>query len=120
MSLFREESQRIQAGTPPLSAEESGELAKEIPDWTLKDEEIERVFSFGSFRQSIEFVNRIAEIAEKADHHPDICIYYNKVQLVLSTHKIGGLSRNDFIVAAKADRLFNLYDQTKQSNSTTA
>ena len=51
------------------------------------------------------FVNRVAEIAQAQDHHPDICLYYNRVALKLSTHKIGGLSRSDFIVAARIDRV---------------
>lgn len=51
------------------------------------------------------FVNRVAAVAEEQRHHPDIRISYNKVRLTLSTHKIGGLSRNDFILAAKIDRL---------------
>ena len=51
------------------------------------------------------FANKVAGIAQQEDHHPDILISYNKVRLILSTHKISGLSRNDFIVAAKIDRL---------------
>jgi 4a-hydroxytetrahydrobiopterin dehydratase len=55
------------------------------------------------FRQAMDFVNSVAAIANEQDHHPDVFISYNKVQFTLSTHKIGGLSLNDFIVAAKID-----------------
>jgi 4a-hydroxytetrahydrobiopterin dehydratase len=65
---------------------------------------IGREFRFRDFRQAMDFVNSIAAIANEQDHHPDIFISYNKVQLTLSTHKIGGLSLNDFIMAAKIDR----------------
>lgn len=81
------------------------ELSREIPLWNLKGQSIEKEFRFRDFKDSISFVNRIAEIAESEDHHPDIYISYNKVVLTLTTHKIGGLSRNDFILAAKIDRL---------------
>ena len=78
---------------------------KETPGWTLKDNAIEREFKFKDFREAISFVNGIAEIAEEEGHHPDIYIYYNKVRLELSTHNIGGLSKNDFVLAAKVNEL---------------
>lgn len=65
----------------------------------------QREFRFKDFGKAMEFVNEVAEVAEEQDHHPDICVFYNKVNLTLSTHKIGGLSRNDFILAAKIDEL---------------
>jgi 4a-hydroxytetrahydrobiopterin dehydratase len=105
MGIAQENAQRIVAGTPPLSADDAIVLGKEIPDWTLKDSMIERTFTFDGFRQAVDFVNRVADIAEREDHHPDICISYNKVRLQLSTHRIHGLSRNDFIVAAKVDEI---------------
>lgn len=105
MTLVAEKSERIDAGTPALSPEEAQNLAKEIPQWTLRDKAIERTFEFKGFPEAISFVNQVAEIAQTEDHHPDICISYNKVRLELSTHRIGGLSRNDFIVAAKVDKV---------------
>jgi 4a-hydroxytetrahydrobiopterin dehydratase len=92
-------------GTAPLSKEEAEKLAKEIPQWTLKEREIEREFKFKDFREAVHFVNKVSAIAEEEDHHPDIHILYNKVRLVLSTHKIGGLSKKDFSLAAKIDGL---------------
>jgi len=62
-------------------------------------------FKFKNFKESMTFVNKVAEIAESESHHPDIYIYYSKVKLELSTHAVGGLSINDFIVASKIDAL---------------
>lgn len=105
MAIAEHKCEPYSVGTPPLAKEESQELLKETPEWTLKDNAIEREFKFNDFREAVNFVNEVADIAEQEGHHPDIYIYYNKVRLELSTHKIGGLSRNDFILAAKVDRL---------------
>lgn len=105
MAIAEHKCEPYSVGTPPLAKEESQELLKETPEWTLKDNAIEREFKFKDFREAVNFVNEVADIAEQEGHHPDIYIYYNKVRLELSTHKIGGLSRNDFILAAKVDRL---------------
>lgn len=64
-----------------------------------------REFICKDFREAMTLVNRVADLAEAEQHHPDIEISYNKVRLKLSTHSIGGLSRNDFILAAKIDRI---------------
>ena len=105
MELSQEKCIPCQVGTPVIPREEAEELAKEIPHWTLKDKSIEREFVLKDFREAIDFINEVADIAESQDHHPDICAYYNKVKIELSTHKIGGLSRNDFIMASKIDRI---------------
>jgi 4a-hydroxytetrahydrobiopterin dehydratase len=63
------------------------------------------MFAFKDFKDSIDFVNKVAEIANEQDHHPDIHIYYNKVRIELTTHKIKGLSENDFILAAKINSI---------------
>ncbi|MGD0766363.1 MAG: 4a-hydroxytetrahydrobiopterin dehydratase [Dehalococcoidia bacterium] len=105
MSLADEKSHPIAAGEQPLPGDEAKTLARDVPGWTLVDGRIEEDLRFADFGQAIEFVNRVAGVAAREDHHPDILISYNRVRLILSTHKIGGLSRNDFIVAAKIDRL---------------
>jgi 4a-hydroxytetrahydrobiopterin dehydratase len=105
MALAEQKIEPVAAGTPPLSPEEAAELGKGIPQWTLKDGAIEREFRFKDFEEAMHFVNRVAEVAEQENHHPEISISYNRVRLTYSTHKIGGLSRNDFILAAKVDRL---------------
>ena len=84
-----------------LSDAEVTKLLTEVPQWSLKNKAIEREFKFKDFRDAMEFVNKVAALAEAEDHHPDICISYNKVQLTLSTHKVGGLSSKDFILGTK-------------------
>ncbi len=72
-----------------------------MPGWTLVNSTITREFKFKNFIEAMQFVNKVADLANSEDHHPDIHISYSKVRLELSTHAIGGLSMNDFIVAAK-------------------
>lgn len=105
MKLSEENCRQPKTGDLPLSPEETKKLIPDIPQWTLVDKTIQREFSFKDFRQSMDFVNKVADLAEKQNHHPDIFISYSKVKIVLSTHKVGGLSRNDFILAAKIDLL---------------
>jgi 4a-hydroxytetrahydrobiopterin dehydratase len=94
-------------GVPPLSAEEAKQMLPGAPGWELRQDatRLERRFEFRDFVEAMKFVNRVAEIAEREGHHPDIAIHWNKVELVLWTHKIGGLHENDFILAAKVNRL---------------
>jgi 4a-hydroxytetrahydrobiopterin dehydratase len=94
-------------GVPPLTAEQAGEYAAATPGWTLAENgtRLVRRFEFRDFQAAMEFVNRVADLAEEEGHHPDIAIHWNKVDLTLWTHKIGGLHENDFILAAKIDRL---------------
>ncbi|MGZ3683717.1 MAG: 4a-hydroxytetrahydrobiopterin dehydratase, partial [Bdellovibrionota bacterium] len=80
------------------------ELLK-APLWKRDGKEIVRLFTFGTFAESIRFVNAVAEAAEKADHHPDILIQFSKVTLRLSTHDCNGLSNRDFKLAKEADEL---------------
>ncbi|MGD8238095.1 MAG: 4a-hydroxytetrahydrobiopterin dehydratase [Armatimonadota bacterium] len=105
MALADERCAPVEAGTPHLSVTEAQELGRETPRWTLGDGAIEREIELPDFREAVAFVNRVADLAEQQDHHPDIHISYKKVRLKLSTHKIGGLSRNDFILAARIDQL---------------
>ena len=79
-----------------------------VPGWTKSAGEIdkiEKLFKFKNFEEAMVFVNKVAEIAEEQDHHPDIFIQWNKVTLTLWTHAIKGLFENDFILAAKIDEL---------------
>jgi 4a-hydroxytetrahydrobiopterin dehydratase len=94
-------------GIPPLTEEKARELAAAVPEWVLVENgtRVFRRFEFADFVAAMGFVNRVADLAEKEGHHPDIAIHWNKVELTLWTHKIGGLHENDFILAAKIDRL---------------
>ncbi|MHB1001130.1 MAG: 4a-hydroxytetrahydrobiopterin dehydratase [Armatimonadota bacterium] len=105
MALADEKAVRVSADTPPVPQEEADRLMAQIPGWTLKEKSIEREFKFDDFLKAMDFVNKVAQAAQAEDHHPDICISYNKVRLTFSTHKIGGLSMNDFILAARINAL---------------
>jgi 4a-hydroxytetrahydrobiopterin dehydratase len=73
--------------------------------WTQDDEAICKQYAFDDFAAAMTFVNRVAELAEEADHHPDIDIRYNKVTLVLSTHSAGGLTNKDIVLAQQIEAL---------------
>lgn len=113
MDLTQKHCVPCEGGTPPLSENEEDRLLKETPGWVfLRDSvnlgqvhKLRRQFVFKNFLEAIEFVNKVASVAQEEDHHPDIYIFYNKVQLDLFTHAVGGLSENDFIMAAKINNL---------------
>ncbi len=98
---IREPEASYESEEMPLSNETIHDLLTKSPGWALKGKVIERDFQFKNFREAMLFVNKVADVAEQQAHHPDILISYNKVMLTLSTHKIGGLSRKDFILAGK-------------------
>ncbi|MDP3963303.1 MAG: 4a-hydroxytetrahydrobiopterin dehydratase [bacterium] len=99
-----------EGGAPPLDKKQIESFLKDLSGsgWILAHEEgvdkIRKQFQFKDFNATMEFVNKIASIAEREGHHPDIHIWYSKVLLVLWTHAVKGLSENDFIMAAKIDR----------------
>ena len=94
-------------GVPPLSPEEAENLRVQAPGWTLLDDadRIERTFRFRSFKDALAFVQQIGELAESEGHHPDISFGWGYATVSLRTKKIKGLHENDFIMAAKIDRL---------------
>jgi len=81
-------------------------LAK-MPGWSYQGKELHKKFTFKSFLPGIEFVNKIAQAAESAGHHPDITIHYNVVGISLSTHSEGGVTEKDFDLARKVDQIFS-------------
>ncbi len=95
-----------EGGVPPLTREEAEKLLAQVSDkWRLGEKSISADFKFKDFKESMAFVGKVAEIAEAEGHHPNIQINYNKVKIELWTHSIGGLSENDFILAAKIDSI---------------
>ena len=90
---------------PLLTDEEIGECLAQVPEWARAGQAIGRTYQFKSFRQAVAFVVQVADAAENADHHPDIDIRYRKVTLLLTTHDSGGLTVNDFELAAACDAL---------------
>ena len=92
----------------PLYPEQSEELLKQLsPEWMLIDQcrMLARTFIFKDFKQALAFANKIGAIAEEEGHHPDLTVGYGNLGVELTTHAIGGLSENDFIVAAKIDEI---------------
>lgn len=96
-----------QGGVPPLEGEELERLAAELDgEWRVVDgHHLEKEYRFPDFRQALEFTNRIGELAEEVNHHPNIFLTWGRVRVELWTHKIDGLNEADFVWAAKADRL---------------
>ena len=88
-----------------LTADEARKQVEQLKGWTLDGDRIRKEYAFGSFREAVSFVVRLAFEAEAADHHPDIAISYRKVTLVYSTHSAGGLTEKDFAGAQAADRI---------------
>lgn len=88
-----------------LAGDQVRERLKGITGWTLEGDSIRKQFVFGSFREAVSFIVRLAFECEEADHHPDITISYKRVTLVYSTHSDGGLTDKDFAGAAAADRI---------------
>lgn len=89
----------------PLADTEIAKRLADVPEWVEIKGAIQRTFGLDDFIASMRFVNAVAEAAEKAQHHPDILIRYNKVTLTLSTHDAGGITEKDFAFAATADQL---------------
>ena len=98
-----------EGGTAPFTKKEAEKYLEIVSNWELLSGEImsiQRKFVFKDFKQALEFTNKVANLAESEGHHPDIFIHnFRKVDITLSTHAIGGLSTNDFILAAKINQL---------------
>lgn len=97
-----------EGGTPPLKRSEFAKYLDEVKGWSVADDEksLSREFEFKNFMRAVMFLNAVAYLAEREGHHPDFTLHgWNKARFTLSTHAIGGLSENDFILAAKIDAL---------------
>ncbi|HEX9722314.1 MAG TPA: 4a-hydroxytetrahydrobiopterin dehydratase [Candidatus Paceibacterota bacterium] len=104
-----------ESDTPPLEHDKIQELVKDVEGWEVKDDKlIAKTFKFKTFMEGISFVNQVASLAEREGHHPDIIIRYRKVTFQLTTHAIGGLSENDFIMASKIDLLHNWEEKVEK------
>lgn len=93
-------------GAPPLAGKEIEILLAQLDGWQVaKQHHLLKTYSFKNFRESLEFVNRVGELAEAQGHHPDICFGWGKAEVTIWTHKIDGLTESDFVLAAKIDKL---------------
>ncbi|MGC2458444.1 MAG: 4a-hydroxytetrahydrobiopterin dehydratase [Gallionellaceae bacterium] len=106
--LTNKQCKPCEGGVPPLSQNEVGELMKQLEGWVQYDHIIGKTFEFKNYYQTMAFVNAVAWLSHREDHHPDLSVGYNKCHVEYSTHAIGGLSENDFICAAKVDGLFRI------------
>ncbi len=104
-NLNERRCQPCEGGIPALNALAAADLLKELEGWQLSGDQISKTFVFKDFYQTMNFVNAVAWLANREDHHPDMVISYNRCQITYSTHAINGLSENDFICAAKIDML---------------
>ncbi|SOD40911.1 4a-hydroxytetrahydrobiopterin dehydratase [Nitrosovibrio sp. Nv4] len=93
---------------PPLSPAEITMLMQQLEGWEFFEKVIRKDYSFKNYYQTMAFVNAIAWISHREDHHPDITVGYNKCSVEYTTHAVSGLSENDFICAAKIDTLFEI------------
>lgn len=104
-NLTKQHCAPCEGGVAPLAGRDLELLVKSVADWKLEGNTISKDFKFKNFVEAMQFVNKVADIAEQEGHHPDISISYNRVRFSLTTHAIKGLSQNDFILAAKIDAL---------------
>jgi 4a-hydroxytetrahydrobiopterin dehydratase len=107
MDLSRKKCKPCEGGVAPLDQKEVAEYLKQIKDdWKVTDKnKISREFLFVNFRHTMDFVNKVADLAEEEGHHPVMHVYFGRVVIELWTHAIDGLSENDFILASKIDKL---------------
>ncbi|WP_282040455.1 4a-hydroxytetrahydrobiopterin dehydratase [Halomonas alimentaria] len=107
--LSRESCEACRVGAPTVTEEEVKALGAEVPEWQIVERDgimkLERVFTFPDFRQALAFTQRVGELAEQADHHPALLTEWGKVTVTWWSHKIKGLHRNDFILAARTDEV---------------
>lgn len=97
-----------EGGVAPLGREEAEKLLATLEGWKLEAGKIEKTFAFANYYKTMAFVNAVAWISHREDHHPDLAVGYGECKVRYSTHAIDGLSENDFICAAKVDRLLTL------------
>jgi 4a-hydroxytetrahydrobiopterin dehydratase len=107
--LTQEQCQACRADSPRVEGEELQELSGRLPEWTVETRDgmpqLERRFEFPDFAQALAFTNRVGQLAEAENHHPKLTTEWGSVVVTWWTHKIKGLHRNDFVMAAKTDRL---------------
>lgn len=107
MELGKKKCIPCEGGATTLPAGEASRLLSQLSGWQIEPgaSELHKRYKFARFTDTIAFVNRMAELAESEGHHPDFCVRYTNLDVSLTTHAIGGLSENDFILAAKIDQL---------------
>ncbi len=105
--LEQQSCRPCRGGVEPLRGQALEDLRRRLgPGWEVKDgRRLEKDYTFDDFQQALQFVNQVGALAEAQGHHPDLHLGWGRVKVILWTHKIGGLHENDFILAAKIDRI---------------
>jgi 4a-hydroxytetrahydrobiopterin dehydratase len=110
-NLAERQCEPCKAGRPQMSEAEIRDLITDLPDWNVEtvngEQRLSRTYAFKDFGGALAFTQKIGELAEKANHHPVLITEWGKVTVDWWTHKIGGLHTNDFVMAAKTDRLLS-------------
>ena len=106
VELAKGQCQEYPEGTPPVAADAVAGYMDALPGWSVEEGKVvHKAFRFNNFANALAFVNRIGDVAEEQDHHPDLELGWGRVVVNLSTHSVGGLSPNDFILAARVELL---------------
>ncbi len=106
--LARKKCRPCEGGVAPLGPEQIRPLLNGLDGWAVEDGAIAKPYPFRNYFQTMAFVNAVAWVSHREDHHPDMSVGYNECRVDYVTHAIGGLSENDFICAAKLDALFEI------------
>ena len=108
LDLTSKQCKSCEGGVPPLTAAKAKIMFKQIQGWQLQSKLISKTYAFKNYYQTMAFVNAVAWVSHREDHHPDMVIGYNQCIVSYTTHAVDGLSENDFICAAKIDKLFTV------------
>jgi 4a-hydroxytetrahydrobiopterin dehydratase len=106
--LAKKRCKPCEGGVAPYTDTEAKEMLAQLKGWIIQDGKLLKVYPFVNYYQTMAFVNALAWISHREDHHPDLAVGYNSCRVEYVTHAIGGLSENDFVCAAKCDALFDL------------
>lgn len=96
-------AERCRNGAPRLTPAEAAALAAALPGWCIVEDTLRKPFAFANFDATMAFVNAVADVARAQNHHPDLAVSYANCEVTFSTHDAGGLTRNDFICAARTE-----------------
>jgi 4a-hydroxytetrahydrobiopterin dehydratase len=106
--LAKKKCKPCEGGVAPYTDAQAKEMLGQLKGWIIQDGKLVKVYPFVNYYQTMAFVNALAWISHREDHHPDLAVGYNSCRVEYVTHAIGGLSENDFVCAAKCDALFDL------------
>ena len=106
--LLSKKCKPCEGGVAPYSARQANDMLAALHGWIIENGRLVKLYTFTNYYQTMAFVNALAWISHREDHHPDLTVGYNQCRVAYWTHAIGGLSENDFICAAKCDSLLDL------------